>query len=487
MAFKTPITKKDTSKPIPNKNPPKPPTKLSSNKQPDRSPSNLTSKSKQSPLQPHQVNQSNSNHSPSPNSPNPTQTSSPNVCNQLQSSPTTPAQSSSTPISYARAANREQTLDKSNAIVFSCIDGTKQLEYVEKIAETVNPSDIKAAFRLSNQRFCVFFANKNIVDNLIDNNFVLKIGDKDISIRRLINPAKRFIISNVCPSIPTSVIEDELVKLNINLSSPITTLRAGFSNPLLSHIISNKKQVYVSPDSAQSVPESLLITHDETTYRIFLVEEGLSCFNCKERGHIAANCTREIEPTQNEEAMITDTNSSQSDTTATSPPTSEQHSAQSNSMPTTTESVQIPMETNQIIHKRFLPSSSSSSSIELVPLKASEKLPTKVVKKTKSVDTGALSLQQIIEPVKTLYKTQPELYEISFEQFEEIMTILYEESNYIDAIKQTDFDPEILVRSLQLLKPHVVGKGAKNRITRVTKALSTKPESSDDETDPESV
>ncbi|CAG9760177.1 unnamed protein product [Ceutorhynchus assimilis] len=104
----------------------------------------------------------------------------------------------------------------------------------------------------------------------------------------LLNPDA--LLLNVCPTIPHAMLEDQLKKLGLKLVSPITFLRIGVNNPEYSHILSFRRQVYVAPPADLEVPSSILITQDNTSYRIFLSQDGMSCFECKQSGQIASQC-----------------------------------------------------------------------------------------------------------------------------------------------------------------------------------------------------
>lgn len=57
----------------------------------------------------------------------------------------------------------------------------------------------------------------------------ISINEQTIQIRRLLNPIKRFIISNVCPSLPNQAIIDALKNIVIFPLSQISHLKAGIN------------------------------------------------------------------------------------------------------------------------------------------------------------------------------------------------------------------------------------------------------------------
>ncbi|CAH0550850.1 unnamed protein product [Brassicogethes aeneus] len=63
----------------------------------------------------------------------------------------------------------------------------------------------------------------------------------------------------------------------------------GIPDPEYSHIMSFRRQVYIAPKD--NISESLIINHEDTSYRVFLSQDSLSCYKCKKQGHLAINCT----------------------------------------------------------------------------------------------------------------------------------------------------------------------------------------------------
>ncbi|CAG5102890.1 Similar to Transposon TX1 uncharacterized 82 kDa protein (Xenopus laevis) [Cotesia congregata] len=91
----------------------------------------------------------------------------------------------------------------------------------------------------------------------------------------------------------SDVIEQEFTKLGIKLSSEITFLKVGIQNPPFNHILSFRRQVYITPQDEEKFPETIKIIFEETTYFIYLSTDSISCFICKKEGHLAKNCPTE--------------------------------------------------------------------------------------------------------------------------------------------------------------------------------------------------
>lgn len=85
----------------------------------------------------------------------------------------------------------EKFLSKKNAIILNVIKGIKQIEYLNKFVQVIDLSSVHAAFIMSDNRFCLF-------SNMNDKHPTIIIGIHMIKLGKLINPAKRIIISNVC-------------------------------------------------------------------------------------------------------------------------------------------------------------------------------------------------------------------------------------------------------------------------------------------------
>uniref|UniRef100_A0A2S2PY02 Uncharacterized protein n=1 Tax=Sipha flava TaxID=143950 RepID=A0A2S2PY02_9HEMI len=147
---------------------------------------------------------------------------------------------------FASVTAMESTPNRQQAIVFNSIDGIPQKEYVLAIGKIVKPINIIFVSRISNNRFCIFLSSKQVLDNLMQHTQSIYINDHIIQIRRLINPAKRIILSNVCPSIPNRSILDTLKNIDIIPTSQINHLKAGINVEGYEHIMSFRRQMYIN-------------------------------------------------------------------------------------------------------------------------------------------------------------------------------------------------------------------------------------------------
>lgn len=189
------------------------------------------------------------------------------------------------------------TLPKMNqAIVFNSINNIKQIEYVSAISKIVPAKNIIFVSRISNNRFCVFFNSQTVMENLLKTHSSIHVNGIDIPIRRLINTSKRIILSNVYPTIPNQLILNALHQQGIKTTSQITHMKAGFATEQFSHILSFRRQIYINQDSATKLPNSITVTVENTTFRIFITDDIVTCFQCHQTGHFSSQCKNIPDP-----------------------------------------------------------------------------------------------------------------------------------------------------------------------------------------------
>ena len=82
--------------------------------------------------------------------------------------------------------------------------------YIIALNQITKATNDISASRIPNNIFCMFLKCQQIVDDLINKHSAIYIDNIKISIRKLINPSKRIILSNVYPAIPNNVITEAL-------------------------------------------------------------------------------------------------------------------------------------------------------------------------------------------------------------------------------------------------------------------------------------
>lgn len=63
--------------------------------------------------------------------------------------------------------------------------------------------------------------------------------------------------------------------------SKISLLRVNPTNEIFGHVVSYRRQVYVSDLDEENLPGSFIITDYDSIYRIFITLDEFICFKCK--------------------------------------------------------------------------------------------------------------------------------------------------------------------------------------------------------------
>lgn len=201
-------------------------------------------------------------------------------------------------VSYANVTSKTSHPKKDQAIVLDSIDGIMLRDYLLSLSTVTKSTSIRFISRIANSRICVYMDSKQSADELVDNVKKIKVKDHNLEIRPLISRNKRIVLSNVCPVIPHEVLEEKFNQLNVKILSPITFMKVGIPDPGFSHIMSFRRQLYVSPEDEKILPESMQINFDDTNYWIYITNDSMKCFVCNGVGHLAKYCT------QNKQNMV---------------------------------------------------------------------------------------------------------------------------------------------------------------------------------------
>lgn len=372
-------------------------------------------------------------------------------------------------VSAVKKTPQTPTPSKKQAIVIHAVEPLKLFDYVRALSEIVTPKNIIFASKISNQRICIYLASIQIVDNLLSTHDKLSIGDIEVPIRRLINPAKRIVISNVCPDIPNEILENALKNLGIKLASPVSHLRAGFQGNEFAHILSFRRQVYISPtqNANTEVPSTLIISYDDTNYRIFLSSDSMECFVCKEQGHIASNCPngKSIFPPLKDPQEIAKKRAASS----TSPTPSESLIA-SNSPPVLTEDNNIPSQDFQF----SVPSHNNTAKSTSVPKPARKKI--KVAQENPQEVTKYNTLKEIFE-------NNPLEYMITYDSFQSFLESCQGNSNPLAEARRYTKDIKTLLETIKSLYTRLNDRNLRNRFTRLTRRIKKQLEELGDDTE----
>lgn len=181
--------------------------------------------------------------------------------------------------------------NKQQAIVLQKVENVELHEYLLALETITDLKNITDAYPTSFNRIFVFLKTKELADEIVNNHTHILVKDQIVSIRKLINPAKRLTISTPA-YIPNEVLLEKFVELNIKVVSPITHIKLG-NNPKLAHMNSGRRQCYVAPEEDIEIPDSFLINYENENCRIFLSSE--KCPFCNRYGHTVNRCRELME------------------------------------------------------------------------------------------------------------------------------------------------------------------------------------------------
>ena len=378
--------------------------------------------------------------------------------------------------SFSTIVQQEKTQTRDQGIILDAIEGYTVEEYAIALAKVINPKDILYVSRINGSRICFYLSNKQLVDTLLEKKTKLIIGNEHLEIKSLVSKAPRIIISNVQPCIPTSLITEELNKLNVFPISRISTMKAGIQSSALSHLLSFRKQMYVRPEDVCKIPAHMRITHESVNFWIYFSSEKMTCFKCKEEGHLAKYC-KNLETTISQNIPETQ--------------------VQGNTPEVTTDSTSFPKNNdNQDIEekdasttmittggfKRPYCSSTSTSSIrendeDRANLKSNNSKIKQAKKKIKENAEYITDYVKQLEPVRNYLESNVDKYPLSYDQFRKFLVNTRGKSNVIETARSYTSDLRALIGMLADTYVHLNERNIKNRITRIRNILQENEES----------
>lgn len=389
---------------------------------------------------------------------------------------------------------------KDQAIILNTQDELKVADYIIAIGNIVQPKNIIFASRISNNRICVYLSSVEHVNNIVDNHNIIKIGEHNLTVRRLITPAKRIILSNVCPSIPHKIIEQALQHTNIQPVSPISFLKATYISEEYNHILSFRRQVYIKPDENLQLPPTILIEYEDIAYRIFLCYDDITCFICKNKGHISKQCP-DAKETELEFPPLSSTSN-----TLSNEPNNSSKNKQTNIIPqvihnTPTTEHTKPNEQITYPQKRTATTIESTSTENLIQLtgedthvnKDSEspflipnldKNQSKKLKRQNSKKEELPPLEELLKPIKQKYQDCKST--ITFELFVDYLENAYGNPDPLSLARIYKMNVPELLQVMTTIHPNIEHRAIKGRITRISNKIKKQINGNTDDSDTDS-
>lgn len=141
-----------------------------------------------------------------------------------------------------------------------------------------------------NDNLCVFLNNQKAAEELTVNHSKIQISEFKIPIRHLVNTSKRIILSNVYPIITDFAIVNDLCDLYTRTTSQISHIHFFIFMERFAHITSSQRQLYINPEVFTLLHSSITVTQEYITFSIFITNDSLMCFLCKQTGRISSTC-----------------------------------------------------------------------------------------------------------------------------------------------------------------------------------------------------
>ena len=385
--------------------------------------------------------------------------------------------------SYARIVQQMCYPTKDQAIVINSVEGVSVQDYLLAMATVVDKSDIRYISKISHGRVCLYLSSKEIADKLTDNHIKLKINNHSLEIRPLLSKSKRIILSNVCPIIPSSIIEEELLKHGIKPTSQITAIRAAGSLTGFTHVLSFRRQMYLTGEDEQKMPASISINYDGTNYWIYLSSEKLTCFSCKQEGHLAKHC-RNVNTDSQELPNSQVTAATQHSLNDKSKPefSSNVPGEKDNDMveSASKEDTEMDIAVSTSVFKRPRASTTTTSSVREVNEDAERSInkSKQITKKVKTADSEVNSVTSVRDTVTQLQVAREmiisnsEKYPLDFDSVSKFIADTYGNYNVVEIAESYTNNFASLVLMLSDIYTLVTDSNIKRRITRIKKHLN---------------
>ncbi|KAK2577971.1 hypothetical protein KPH14_012745 [Odynerus spinipes] len=339
---------------------------------------------------------------------------------------------------------------KEQGIIIEAKDGLTIKDYATEIAKLTDPNNIRFISKISNNRVCIFLSSKEIADELTEHHKEIHIQNNILQLRPLISKLKRIIISNVSPVIPHMIIQEALQKLGIPVQSKISFLRAGLADIGFPHVLSFRRQFYINPEDIGKLQDTLLISYEDTSYRIFLATETAECYI-----YIDAPLPSEADfpPLRNKRPLSSSSKAPSISSTDNCPNTEAKNEA------------------TLILKKQEEDDSTTTKQTIKKP------------KRNQSKERLILSLDQMLLPIKDELSNLPQKYILNYTEFKSLLENCQRNVNIPKSAKEYSDNFDSLIHMISELHPLLKDHSIKIRLTKILKQLKTYEEPPNNEPD----
>lgn len=161
------------------------------------------------------------------------------------------------------------------------------------VGNVVGHNSIVSASRMNNA--VVLFLNLIETANEVVQTGVV-INDVLTPVLPLSSPSRKIFLSNVPPFVSDASITKELSSFG-KIVSPIRKIALGCKSPLLKHVVSFRRQVYmILKNNADELNLSFNVKVEDFNYTVYATSESImKCFGCGKIGHLIRACPEKME------------------------------------------------------------------------------------------------------------------------------------------------------------------------------------------------
>lgn len=155
------------------------------------------------------------------------------------------------------------------------------------VGEMVGYDSVKSASKMNNG-VVLFLDSLDKVHMVVEQGVVIQ--GTLVPVMPLSSPTKKIILSKVAPFISNEMLQKELMRHG-QLMSPIKMLPLGCKSPLLKHVVSFRRQVFmILKNNTEELNLLLKFRVDNSDYTVHVSSDTMKCFGCGKEGHLIKTC-----------------------------------------------------------------------------------------------------------------------------------------------------------------------------------------------------
>ncbi|TWW81254.1 Transposon TX1 uncharacterized 82 kDa protein ORF 1 [Takifugu flavidus] len=176
--------------------------------------------------------------------------------------------------------------------VMAAAPGASELDSVSvedcalAVGDIVGHGSVKSASRM-NKMVVVFVGSIDKADQPVAAG--VAVNGEHTPVFLLSNPARKVVVSNVPPFFKNDMLLRELGRHG-RIVSPMRLIPLGSESPLLSHVVSFRRQVSMILNNEEELKLALRFRVDDFDYMVFVTTDSQKCFGCGEEGHLIRSC-----------------------------------------------------------------------------------------------------------------------------------------------------------------------------------------------------